>query len=137
MFERILLAVDGSEPSMRAARVAGELGGKLGAEVVVLHIRERMAGRIRTFDLETAEEAHDLVDRTVAELKNAGVSARGEVGHGIAGYTARVIIEAAETEDAGMIVMGSRGLTDFGGLFLGSVAHRVLHLAEMPVTVVR
>jgi nucleotide-binding universal stress UspA family protein len=137
MFDRILLAVDGSEPSARAATVAGEFGSKFGAEVVVFHVRERMAGRAGAFDLETVEEAHELVDRTVAELKDAGVSARGEVGHGVAGYSARVIVKAAETEDAGVIVMGSRGLTDFGSLFLGSVAHKVLHLAETPVTVVR
>jgi nucleotide-binding universal stress UspA family protein len=137
MFYRILLAVDDSEPSTRATKVAGELGSKFGAEVLVLHVRERMRGRAGAFDLETVEEAHEMVDRTVAELKDAGVSARGEVGHGVAGHSARAIVEAAETEDAGMIVMGSRGLTDFGGLFMGSVTHKVLHLAEIPVTVVR
>ena len=96
-----------------------------------------MAGRAGAFDIETLDDAQELVDQTVAELKDAGVSARGEIGHGIAGHTARVIIEQAKHEDAGMIVMGSRGLTDFGGLFLGSVAHRVLHLGEIPVLVVR
>jgi nucleotide-binding universal stress UspA family protein len=137
MFHRILLAVDGSEPSSRAAEVAGELGSKFGAEVVVLNVREWMASRAGVYDLETMEEAQELVDRTVADLKDSGVSARGEVARGIAGHSARLIVEAAKTEDAGMIVMGSRGLTDFGGFFLGSVAHKVLHLAEIPVTVVR
>ncbi len=137
MFEKILLAMDDSEPSARAATLAGELGSKFGAEIVVLHVRERMIGRAGAFELETDEEAHELVDRTVAQLKDAGASARGEVAHGIAGHSARAIIEAAEVEHAGIIVMGSRGLTDFGGLFLGSVAHKVLHLAEIPVTVAR
>lgn len=137
MFERVLLAVDGSEHSARAAKVAGEFGSKFGAEVVVLHVRERMTGRASAFYLETVEDAHELVDQIVAELKDAGVSARGEVGHGSFGHSARVIVDAAKNEDAGIIVIGSRGLTDFGGLFLGSVAHKVLHLVEIPVVVVR
>jgi nucleotide-binding universal stress UspA family protein len=116
--------------------MAGELGSKFGAEVVDFHVQERMIGRVGSYDLESAREAGELVDATVAQLKDTGVSARGEVAHGIAGHSARAIVEAAKTEDAGLIVMGSRGLTDFGGLFLGSVAHRVLHLAEIPVTVV-
>src|SRR6266508_2666391 len=106
MFEKILLAMDDSEPSARAATLAGELGSKFGAEIVVLHVRERMIGRAGAFELETDEEAHELVDRTVAQLKDAGASARGEVAHGIAGHSARAIIEAAEVEHAGIIVMG-------------------------------
>ena len=48
----------------------------------------------------------------------------------------RGIVEAATAADTDVIVMGTRGLSDFGGLFLGSVTHRVLHLAEKPVIVV-
>jgi len=137
MFERILLAVDGSEPSTRAARLAGELGSKLGSEVVVFHVREKMTGRSGAYDLELSEDAAALVDDAVAELKDAGVSARGELLRGIAGHSAKLIVEAAKAEDAELIVMGSRGLIEFGGMFLGSVTHKVLHLGEIPVLVVR
>ena len=41
MFDRILLAVDGSEPSNRAVEVATDLGRKIRAEVVVVHVKER------------------------------------------------------------------------------------------------
>jgi nucleotide-binding universal stress UspA family protein len=117
--------------------VAAELGSKFGAEVVVLHVVDRMVDRGGVYERESAEEARDLVDETVSTLKDAGVSARGEVGHGVSGHAARVIIQKAHEEDAGMIIMGTRGRTDFGGLFLGSVAHKVLHLAEVPVLAVR
>ena len=46
------------------------------------------------------------------------------------GDPARVIIEYAEQHDIDMIVIGSRGLGDLKGMLLGSVSHKVAHLAE-------
>jgi len=43
----------------------------------------------------------------------------------------------AREHDAGVIVMGSRGRSDLAGLVLGSTAHKVIHLADRPVLVVR
>jgi nucleotide-binding universal stress UspA family protein len=137
MFERILLAVDGSAPSGRATEVASDLALKLGAEVVVVNVREVEMVYAGAVEFETSEEATNLVDQTVRTLKDEGVSARGEVHGSIFGRAARVILEVAEASDAGMIVMGSRGLSDLAGLVLGSVTHKVLHLAHVPVLVVR
>jgi nucleotide-binding universal stress UspA family protein len=137
MFERILLAVDGSAPSGRATEVASDLALKLGAEVVVVNVREVEMAYGGAVEFETSEEATNLVDHTVRTLKDEGVSARGEVHGSIFGRAARVILEVAEASDAGMIVMGSRGLSDLAGLVLGSVTHKVLHLAHVPVLVVR
>jgi nucleotide-binding universal stress UspA family protein len=96
-----------------------------------------MAGRAGVFDLETAEEATDLVDEAMAELKDAGVNVGSELRRGIYGHAARVIVEAAQSTGADLIVMGSRGLTEFGAMFLRSVTHRVLHIGDRPVLVVR
>ena len=49
----------------------------------------------------------------------------------------REILEDAKNLDVGIIIMGSRGLTDLAGLLLGSTAHKVIHLADRPVLVVR
>ncbi len=137
MIHRILLAVDGSEAAERAVPVAGELAGKSGSEVLVLHVRGIGVGRAAAFELESIDEAANLTDRTVRWLKDAGVSARGDVRTALHGREAKEILEAVKAEDVDLIVMGSRGLGDLAGLLLGSVTHKVLHLADRPVLIVR
>ncbi|MBI2237321.1 MAG: universal stress protein [Actinobacteria bacterium] len=137
MFEKILLAVDGSEPSRRAVPVAGDLARRYGGEVLVLHVREHEVTWGADVDVETPEEATDLVDEVVRTLEDLGASARSEVVRAPLGQTPRVILDMAKERGAGLIVMGTRGLSDWGRLLMGSVAHKVLHLAECPVLVVR
>ena len=60
MFDKILLAIDGSEHSMKALPVIGDLAAKLGSQVSVLHVREREASKVGAFDRETAEEGSTL-----------------------------------------------------------------------------
>jgi nucleotide-binding universal stress UspA family protein len=137
MTRKILVAVDGSEPSSRAVDEAAMLAA--GAEVLVLHVRERedLTGPgDGSIELETYDEARELVDPIVARLKDAGVSARGEVSAARIGMVARSIIVTARDEGADLIVAGSRGLSDWRSLVLGSVTHRLLHDAGLPVLVV-
>ena len=135
VFERILLAVDGSAHSAKAVPIAGDLAFRYGGELIVFHARERdvFLGE----DVESSREAMDLVDGIVRGLKNAGVSARGEVVRVPHGATPRAILDATRDEHADLIVMGTRGLSEWGGLLLGSDAHKVVHLADLPVLVVR
>jgi nucleotide-binding universal stress UspA family protein len=137
MFERILLAANGSPSSRKALDVAADIGQKYGAEVVVLHVREQQITPFGAYEVEQPGAATDFVDEIVKGLKDIGVSARGEVQTAPLGGVPHVILEMAKELDAGLIVMGSRGLSEWEGLFLASVSHRVLHLAECPVFVVR
>jgi len=137
MFERIVLAVDGSEHSIKAVPVAGELARRYGGEVIVLHVREHEITWGADIDVETAEEARSLVDGVVRQLKDSDTNVRGEVVRVPLGQTPRAILDMAREEGAGLIVMGTRGLSDWGRLLMGSVAHKVVHLAEVPVLVVR
>lgn len=136
MFERILVATDSSEPSERAVEFAAGLAKDHGSEIIVLHAVPRVVSRFGTSDLEEPDEARELVDKIVRDLKDRGLNAHGEVVRVLEGHMARGIVESAATADADVILMGTRGRSDFGGLFLGSVTHRVLHLAEKPVIVV-
>jgi nucleotide-binding universal stress UspA family protein len=136
MFERILVATDASGPSRRAVALAGDIAGGHASEVVVLHAVPRVVSPSGTLDLEDPESARDLVETSVRELKDSGASARGEIIRVLEGHLARGIVESAASVNADVIVMGARGRGDFGGLFLGGVTQRVLHLAERPVIVV-
>lgn len=136
MFERILMATDSSEPSKRAVEFAAGLAEDHGSEIIVFHAIPHVVSRLGTRELEDPDAATELVDETVRDLKDRGLNARGEVVRVLEGLMSRGIVESAENASADVIVMGTRGLSNFGGLFLGSVTNRVLHLAEKPVIVV-
>ena len=137
MYDRIVVAVDGSDCADRAVSVAGDLAEAFGGEVVVVHLAETIAAWTVALEAETPEEAGDVADRAVRSLKDRGISARGEVHSIVRGAVAHRIVELADAVGADLIVMGSRGLSDISGLLLGSVTHRVLHQAEVPVLVVK
>lgn len=65
-------------------------------------------------------------------LEQAGTTARSEL-LAEEGPVAASIADAADRSDAGLIVMGSRRLTDLGGLVLGSAAHGVVRRTQRPV----
>jgi nucleotide-binding universal stress UspA family protein len=137
MFEQILLAVDGSEHSEKTIPIATDMATRYGAAVTVIHVREHEMNWGSDIDIETPEEATSLVERVTRTLKDAGIDARGEIRRVVIGLAAQEILNAAKDTDAQLIVMGTRGLTDWSGLLVGSVAHKVLHLAPCPVLLVR
>jgi nucleotide-binding universal stress UspA family protein len=148
MFERVVAAIDDDpERSVKVLDAAAELGRGLGSHVLVVHVREveRPAGMLAStarpgalppvLHMESEEEARRLVDDAVDRLRAAGVRADGQLGPG-EGSTARELMEIAQSFGCSLIVIGDRGsrVTD---LLLGSVAHRVVHLAPCPVLLVR
>lgn len=137
MFQRILLAVDGSEHSSRAVPVAGDLARRYEAEVIVLHVREHELTWGADVDIETEQEGAALVDDVVRQLKEHDTNVRGEVVRVPLGNTPKAIVEMAEHEGVDLVVVGTRGLSDWGRLLMGSVADKVVHLAGCPVLVVR
>ena len=139
MYDKILVAVDHSQMSDRAVLAARDLAVLSKGEVWVLHLREREMGA-KTGVLpsdETTDDANAAVAASVDVLAQAGVKAHGEVRNTIFGYAAREIVNDAMEIEADVIVMGSRGRGDLAGLLLGSTAHKVIHLSDRPVLVVR
>ena len=138
MFDKIVLAVDGSEHSDRAVEAAAELASDGTTEVLVLHFQELgAAGRAGPIPLEQPGEASTLVNRVTEDLRGRGVKARGRAYAVLTSDVAPQIISEAAGFGAGLIVMGTRGRSDFTALLLGSVAHKVIHHAQCPVMVTR
>ena len=138
MYERVLVAIDSSENSNRALAAARDLALLSDGEVWVLHMREReVIPRMGLVADESPDEAHLWVESAVDELRNAGVKATSIMRNTIYGHAAHEIVADARLHDVGVIVMGSRGRRDLTGLFLGSTAHKVIHLTDRPVLVVR
>jgi nucleotide-binding universal stress UspA family protein len=139
VYDKILVAVDHSEISARVLKAARDLASLSHAEVWVLHLREReMMGKTGLLtSTESADETGADVTAAVEAFTRAGIKAHGVVRDTPFGHAAREIIGDAAEHDAGVIVMGSRGRGDLVGLVLGSTAHKVIHLADRPVLVVR
>jgi|SRR5215469_11785193 len=143
---RILVATDGSPHAKRAAEFAARVVRELRvAEVALVN-----AGHIPAIAL-GGPGADVMVDYGVLEegFEKAGHAILEEtaaVFHGLdaqvkkqyrRGEPSHEILAAATEAKADMIVMGSRGLGQIGGLILGSVSERVLHGARIPVVIVR
>jgi len=138
VFDKILLAVDGSEHSDRAVAAVTELASGGSTEVLVLHVQELgVAGRAGPVPLEEHGDAADLVNKVTGQLREAGVNAQGAAHAALTSDVAPDIIDTAEKFGAKLIVMGTRGRSDFQSLLVGSIAHKVIHHAHCPVLVTR
>jgi nucleotide-binding universal stress UspA family protein len=138
MYDRILMALDNSDAAERVINAAREMASLSKGEVWVLHVREKeVLPRGGIFEIESDAEAQSIVEHATQQLHDAGVKAHYEVRTALYGQAAREIVDAASAYDAGVIVMGSRGRGDLTGLLLGSTAHKVIHLSDRPVLVVR
>jgi nucleotide-binding universal stress UspA family protein len=148
MFKKILLATDGSEGALKAARAAAEIAGKFGATVTVLSV-----GQIPVINLfnyypsmiepevlpeniekRIIEHAQTAIKETSRLLEEAGVpfDTRFELGH-----PADTICDISASEKYNLIVMGSRGLSGLKGLLVGSVSNRVVHQCHCPIIIVK
>ena len=138
MYDRLLVAVDHSEVSTRLIDAAKELALLSKGKVWVLHLLEKeVYAQLGDVASESDQEADQAVKEGVDALKQAGVDAEGDIRPTTFGHAAREILADAKEHDADVIIMGSRGRSDFAGSILGSTAHKVIHLADRPVLVVR
>ena len=128
----VLLAIDDSKVAHRAAEAVVELTATEHNPVVVLHVHQVAVGRFGRMVIEREPGDECIADVIKAQLREAGVEAVGASPEVLMGHVAVEIARVAEQVDAGLIVMGTRGESDLASLALGSVSHRVLHLAHRP-----
>lgn len=130
----VLLGVDASPESEAAVEAAIEVARQHGARVVVAHVRESIFAAEAIAYVEPADQAEEVLDQPLRRLEAAGVRGEKRLLPGSWGV-ARELAGAADAVEADLIVLGSRRLTDIGGLLLGSVAHQVLHLSRRPLLI--
>lgn len=137
MFERILVPIDGSPQGGKTLPTAIDLATRYGAHVTVLHVREHTKYEGSDVDLGPEESAEDLIRAALDAFRAARVDASGIVRRTAPGGTPDQIVDAAREEDADLIVMGTRGMSEWKSLLLGGVANKVVHDAHCPVLLVR
>lgn len=134
MFKSILWATDGSESADRALPFVKDIASESGAAVVVLHVSEKLAGRGGGQPvIANEDEIRAKIDGQAHELGDAGINARVQIVNTVTTGAAHEIAHAAEELPADLIIVGTRGHTSLSGLLLGSVTHRLLHIAPCPV----
>jgi len=148
MFEKILVAIDGSTHSERAASAGIEMARLYGGVVTVLYVVDiskeyAPLGELLSKAVEdpfaamrdTLQELGDEAIKRIEEMaKTAGVQSVRKI---IEGYPADTIISVAEKENMDLIVVGYIGATGLERFLLGSVAEKVVHNSKVPVLVVR
>jgi nucleotide-binding universal stress UspA family protein len=137
---KILVAVDGSKQSQKAADYAIELAGKEKAGLVILHVLDApyggSASSLRNWYTVLSKEAEKWMTDIKEKAEEKSVKATVEIAdHGISTYLA--IVDGASKEKADLIVIGSKGKTGLKRLLLGSVAQGVVTYATCPVLVVK
>lgn len=145
MFKHILIASDGSELSMKAVDQGLDLAKLSGAKVTAITVSEPwiseapmdMAVIFPADDYEkaVAENASKLLAHISGKAQTVGVSCT--YIHVKDQFAAEGIVEAARAHGCDLIVMSSHGRRGLSRLILGSQAHRVLSLSEIPVLVCR
>ncbi len=147
MIKKILIAVDGSNHSLKSVEFGAEVAKGLGAEVLLYHVVKpyRLPDSLREF----AKAEHmatidaDLLKRGAQHLLAGSLDAARRIGvKDVAieteeGPIARSIVGRAKSFKADLIVIGSRGMGDVEGMLRGGVSHRVETLAKCPVLVVK
>ncbi len=136
MFKKILVAQDGSQGSERVMPLALELAKHNGADVVLAHIDEQTIGKGGGSLNATDVDLQTLLAKRAAGLSSEGVETTFEVRSVILGGPAHALVAIADEVGADLIVAGTRGHSNVGGLVLGSVAQRLLQVAHQPVLIV-
>ena len=137
-FNRILLATDGSEQAQAAVDATIQLARSSSAKVRVLHIWNlEVHHRHGFWDVEVHSEAKRLVDAAVSRLQAAGLVAEPEIFRADNGQVAEAVAVSARAFSADLVVVGSRGLSDWQSMFKYSVNHQVLAALDCPLLIVK
>ena len=139
LYKKILVAVDGSSHSKRAATHAVFLASSTeGAHVTLLYVLDYDKTRTEVIHSMSSEELHIDRKNKISPIKelftSQGISTEIKLLHGEAGP---VIVDHANKENYDIVVIGSRGLNTLQEMVLGSVSHKVAKRVHSPVLLIK
>ncbi len=138
MFKNILVGVDGSEYSYKAAKIAGEMARCMHADLWVVACFEPVPAYLGEPNLQIAITGHlaqatSVMAVAVVEIGSIPGTLHQEM---VEGAPADTILSVAVVRSVDLIVMGTRGLGRLSGFVLGSQSQKVVAQANCPVLLV-
>ena len=137
----ILVAIDGSQPSLNAVKTAAEIARGIGAKLEIVYVSAPnllppnvYADVVARLEAEEKKYAQETLKKAATEAASFNVTIDSI---NVIGEPAESVAELAERPDVGMVVVGSRGRGAVTRVLLGSVADRLVHICKKPVLVVR
>lgn len=153
MYRKILVALDGSEPSNHALEHAATIAKKFDAELILVAVVQRMMIPIfpdegfGAVPLSAAKDMAQYQDKMRVLYQNVLKEAEEKVKEEYPGVKTESIlkegrpsatlVEQAEKDDVDIIVMGSRGIGGYTGWILGSTSRRVVDSCTKPILIVK
>jgi nucleotide-binding universal stress UspA family protein len=145
LFGSIVVGTDGSDTAKEAVRQATELAGQVSAKLHLVSAYEPVPeGRLQDERREVPEDLQWMVNprEDVTGVLEEGAEAIRQAGvdvdiHPREGDPADAILDVAEEQQAGLIVVGNKGMTGAKRFLLGSVPNKVSHHAPCSVMIIR
>lgn len=146
MYRRILVALDGSETSIRALTASLNLARQGGGRVRMVHVVEELAylGGFDPYGASSGdlikvirENAEKVLANGLAAAQSAGVEADTVLYDNFGERLPEAVADAAKQWNADLIVVGTHGRRGIGRVLMGSGAEQIIRLSPVPVLVIR
>ena len=144
VYQRIMVAVDGSATSDRGLKEAIGLAADQKAKLAIVHVIDIVvvfgAGQFpATYVAATRELARTIIERARDTAQSAGIDAEIQSPEIVTGgyHVGDTIAELARDWNADLLVVGTHGRRGFSRMLLGSVAERIVRMAPCPLLLVR
>lgn len=139
MYQHILLAADGSENSLRAAKEAVKIAkGSAQTTVTIIFVIDMVKVKTEVLHANSNEslymERRRKLEAIEQLLKEQQISYQVEMVHGDPGPE---IIKYANSQKVDLVIIGSRGLNSLQEMVLGSVSHKVMKRVQCPAMIVK
>ena len=140
---KILVPVDGSASAVRAVEhaIASAAWLKDAPQILLLNVQWKLAsGNVKLFiNQETINEYYREQGMAALEEARAKLDAVGQAYsyHISVGSPAEAIVQYAQEQQVEQIVMGAQGESKLSTMLMGSVVSKVIHLAAVPVVLVK